>query len=85
MKKYLQKKRIADKLLHFAIDSAMLCIKLQLSCVLEPPWSASSWKTNYMKRLLQVEGVQLSRCDQCMTGLQSESGSLHRKRTGPKP
>jgi len=82
MERYLKKKRIADRLLNFAIDVATLCIELNLSFVLEHPWSASSWKTVNMKRLLQLEGVQLSRCDQCMTGLQSENGSLHRKRTG---
>eukprot|EP00435_Cladocopium_sp_Y103_P050254 s2395_g15.t1 len=82
MERYLKKKRIADKLLTFAIDIALLCIELNLSFVLEHPWSASSWKTVHMRRLLHAEGVQLSRCDQCMTGLQSENGSLQRKRTG---
>ena len=82
MEKYLKKKRIADRLLHFAIDIALLCVELNLSFVLEHPWSASSWKTAKMKHLLQLAGIHLSRCDQCMTGLQSESGSLFRKRTG---
>ena len=82
MRKYLKRRRTADKLLQFAIDVAMLCRELGLTFVLEHPWSATSWTTKMMTKLLECEDVWISRCDQCMFGLCSTSGLPHRKRTG---
>ena len=82
MKKYLEKKSKAKILLNFAIEIAELCLELGLTFVLEHPWSAQSWSTRMMEKLIQREDVFLSRTDQCMFGLKGENGVLHRKRTG---
>ncbi len=82
MKRYLEKKSQARTLLNFAIEIAELCRELGLTFVLEHPWSAQSWSTQLMEKLIQHKDVFLSRTDQCMFGLKGENGILHRKRTG---
>lgn len=82
MRRYLEKKSKAKTLLNFGIEIAELCRELGLTFVLEHPWSSESWSTKMMERLLQHSDVFISRTDQCMFGLKSVSGNLHRKRTG---
>lgn len=82
MRKYLEKKSKAKILLNYAIEIAELCRELGLTFVLEHPWSAESWSTRMMEKLIQHHDVFLSRTDQCLFGLKSDSGNPHRKRTG---
>ena len=82
MQQYLMNKRKANTLLDFAIEIAELCIQYKLTFVFEHPWSASSWSRKKVEKLIQKPQVFVSRCDQCMTGLCSRTGQLHRKRTG---
>ena len=57
MKRYLEKKRKASTLLNFAVEIAELCRKLDLTFVLEHPWSAQSWQTKVLESLIQHKDV----------------------------
>ena len=82
MRRFLSRKREAHQLLSFAVEIAWICIELNLTFVLEHPWSASSWVTRTVSRLLEHDTVTVARCDQCMFGLRSFTDQPHRKRTG---
>ena len=82
LRRYRKKKSEASRHLTFAIEIAELCHDLQLTFVLEHPWSDASWTDRKTKRLAKRSGVHVSKCDQCMTGLLSSSGLPQRKSTG---
>eukprot|EP00435_Cladocopium_sp_Y103_P008347 s557_g2.t1 len=82
MKRYISKRRKAQVLLNFAVEVAELCRELGLIFVLEHPWSAQSWQTKVLEKLIAHEDVFVSRADQCMFGLKNDIGDFHRKRTG---
>eukprot|EP00435_Cladocopium_sp_Y103_P030428 s3080_g7.t1 len=82
MSRYLKKKKDANILLSFAVEIAEICRELGLIFVLEHPWSAESWQTKILKKLIQHEDVFVSRTDQCLFGLKGITGEPQRKRTG---
>ena len=71
LRRYRKKKSEASRQLTFAIQIAELCHDLQLTFVLEHPWSDASWTDRKTERLAKRSGVHVSKCDQCMTGLLS--------------
>jgi hypothetical protein len=69
MPKYLEDKREALELLEFAISVCLLCQELGIKFVIEHPFTATSWQTPAMQKLLRNPLFHFSRADQCEYGL----------------
>ena len=82
MQKYLEDKQEAMELLEFAISVCLLCQELGIKFVIEHPFTATSWQTPAMQKLLRNPLFYFSRADQCEYGLRGPRGGLHRKATG---
>ena len=79
---FMAKYKDALTLLTFGVTVCQLQHASNRYFLFEQPWSASSWKTIAVKRLINLPGVRIARTDQCAFGLSDPSGQLIKKRTG---
>ncbi len=79
---FMAKYKDALTLLTFGVTVCQLQHASNRYYLFEQPWSASSWKTIAVKRLINLPGVRIARTDQCAFGLSDPSGQLIKKRTG---
>ena len=79
---FQKKYKEALTLLHFGIAICHLQMSQGNHFLFEQPWSASSWKQEPVRKLLNTPTVQLVRTDQCAFGQADLNGDPIRKRTG---
>eukprot|EP00435_Cladocopium_sp_Y103_P049590 s3051_g15.t1 len=80
--KAAHKLKIAKRLFRFAMKIGKLVMSYGCHFLLEHPLTSSAWLEDEMQRLMEDDRVLLVATDQCMFGLKSSAGNLHKKPTG---
>ena len=79
---HLRRMAEAKVLLNFAVEICEVVHGYGGTFVLEHPWTSRAWRSTKILHLFNQKGVRLAYNDQCVFGLKSYDGQLHKKPTG---
>ena len=75
LKKGLEHLRLVCAMYKYQVEHGRLFLH-------EHPWQASSWSARCVQEVLELPGVEVAYCDQCMFGMVTADGEAAKKPTG---